>query len=184
VQIVVALDPDDSLFRQLPLAADPRVSAVTGGAQRCDSVRNALAQVAAADDDWILIHDAARPCLARTDLDALIGVLGDDAVGGLLAAPLSDTLKRADHLQRVADTPSRDSLWRALTPQMFRLRLLREALQAAHAAGREPTDEAQAIEWAGHAPRLVPGRADNLKVTSPADLTLVAALLAQEHRTA
>jgi 2-C-methyl-D-erythritol 4-phosphate cytidylyltransferase len=179
-QIVVALDPDDQQFRRLPLASDPRLLLVAGGAQRCDSVRNAVAALAAADDDWVLVHDAARPCLRRADLDALLAALADDAVGGLLATPLADTLKRADALQRVADTPSRESMWRALTPQMFRLRLLREALQTANTGGREPTDEAQAVEWAGHAPRLVPGRADNLKLTSPADLPLVAAVLAQE----
>ncbi|MEO6078561.1 MAG: 2-C-methyl-D-erythritol 4-phosphate cytidylyltransferase [Steroidobacteraceae bacterium] len=183
-QIVVALDPDDTLFRQLPLAGDPRIRLVAGGAQRCDSVRNAVAGIAAADDDWVLVHDAARPCLTRADVDALIAALADDAVGGLLATPLSDTLKRADQRQRVVDTPSRESLWRALTPQMFRLRLLREALHAAEVGGRAPTDEAQAMEWAGYAPRLVAGRADNLKVTSPTDLALVAAVLAQESRTA
>ncbi len=179
-QIVVALDPGDLLFRKLPFASDPRLHLVAGGAQRCDSVRNAVAQLAAAADDWVLVHDAARPCLRRADLDVLLAALADDAVGGLLATPLADTLKRADQLQRVVDTPSRESLWRALTPQMFRLRLLREALQAASVAGREPTDEAQAVEWAGYAPRLVPGRADNLKITSPADLALVSAVLAQE----
>lgn len=178
-QIVVAIDADDTRFQQLPLAADPRVYTVFGGVQRCDSVRNALAAIPA-DDIWVLVHDAARPFLSRADLDSLIDTLTDDPVGGLLAVPLADTLKRADSAQRVADTPSRESLWRALTPQMFRLPLLRQALQAAHAAGREPTDEAQAIEWLGHAPRLVPGSSTNLKITAPADLALVAALLEQQ----
>jgi 2-C-methyl-D-erythritol 4-phosphate cytidylyltransferase len=182
-QIVVALDAEDQQFRRLPLAGDPRLLRVTGGAQRCDSVRNAVAALAAADDDWVLVHDAARPCLRRTDLDALLAAVAEDPVGGLLATPLADTLKRADDQQRVVDTPSRESIWRALTPQMFRLRLLREALQAASAAGREPTDEAQAVEWTGYAPRLVAGRADNLKLTSPADLALVTAVLAQESGT-
>jgi 2-C-methyl-D-erythritol 4-phosphate cytidylyltransferase len=152
---------------------------VTGGAQRCDSVRHALAALDASDRDWVLVHDAARPCLAGSDLNALLGTLAEDEVGGLLAVPLSDTLKRSGAAQRVVETPSRESLWRALTPQMFRLGLLRPALQAAHAAGREPTDEAQAVEWYGQAPRLVVGRADNLKVTIPADLALAAAVLAQ-----
>ncbi len=182
-QIVVALDPLDTQFRNLPLAADPRIRVVAGGAQRCDSVRNAVAAIAAADDDWVLVHDAARPCLGRADLDALLASLADDAVGGLLAAPQADTLKRADQSRRIADTPSRESLWRALTPQMFRLRPLREALLGAHLSEREPTDEAQAMEWAGHAARLVPGRPDNLKVTSPADLALAAAVLSQENGT-
>jgi 2-C-methyl-D-erythritol 4-phosphate cytidylyltransferase len=177
--IVVALDPGDHLFGGLPLAREPKVRSVAGGAQRCDSVRNALEAIAGGDDDWVLVHDAARPCLSRADLDALIAALIDDPVGGLLATPLSDTLKRADSGHHVTDTPPRESLWRALTPQMFRLRLLRESLVAAHAAGREPTDEAQAVEWIGHSPLLVAGRADNLKITSPADLTLAAAVLAQ-----
>jgi 2-C-methyl-D-erythritol 4-phosphate cytidylyltransferase len=176
--IVVALDPDDSRFASLPLSSEPRMKIAAGGAQRCDSVRNALDAIAGADEDWVLVHDAARPCLSRSDLDALIAALSCDPAGGLLATPLSDTLKRADHGQRAVDTPSRDSLWRALTPQMFRLGLLRSALRAAQAAGREPTDEAQAMEWAGHTPLLVAGRADNLKVTSPADLALAAAVLA------
>jgi 2-C-methyl-D-erythritol 4-phosphate cytidylyltransferase len=184
-EIIVALDPADERFARLPLAANPRVRTVAGGAARCDSVRNAVKAVAAADDagaddDWVLVHDAARPCLTRADLDALLAALADDPVGGLLATPLADTLKRADQGGRVVDTPSRESLWRALTPQMFRLGGLRAALAAAHAAGREPTDEAQAMEWAGHQPRLVAGRADNLKITSPADLALATAVLGRK----
>jgi 2-C-methyl-D-erythritol 4-phosphate cytidylyltransferase len=178
-QIVVAIDADDAQFARLPVANEPRLRCVPGGAQRCDSVRNALAALDAADGDWVLVHDAARPCLASEDLNALITTLLDDPVGGLLAVPLADTLKRVGAAQRVVDTPSRESLWRALTPQMFRLGLLRQSMQAAHAAGREPTDEAQSAEWAGHAPRLVAGRADNLKITIPADLALAAAVLAQ-----
>ncbi len=178
-QIIVALDPADARFRMLPPARDVRVRVVAGGEQRCDSVRNALLDIEGAAADWVLVHDAARPCLSSAELAALLTQCGNDAVGGLLAAPLADTLKRGDARQRVVDTPSRDSLWRALTPQMFRLGLLREALQAAQAAGRQPTDEAQAVEWCGHAPRLVAGRAANLKITSPADLPLAAAVLAQ-----
>jgi 2-C-methyl-D-erythritol 4-phosphate cytidylyltransferase/2-C-methyl-D-erythritol 2,4-cyclodiphosphate synthase len=178
-QIVVALDPGDTQFRILPSAADSRVRCVAGGAQRCDSVRNAILQLDASEDDWVLVHDAARPCLTRADLDTLIAAVAEDAVGGLLAVPLADTLKQGSDGQRVVTTASRESLWRALTPQMFRLGPLRRALQAAQAAGREPTDEAQALEWCGHAPRLVAGRADNLKITMPADLKLAAAVLAQ-----
>ncbi len=179
-QIVVALDPGDTQFQSLSVAADPRVRSVAGGAQRCDSVRNAILHLDASEDDWVLVHDAARPCLKRADLDALLTAVADDAVGGLLAVPLSDTLKQGSAGQRVVTTPSRESLWRALTPQMFRLGALRQALQAAQAAGRDPTDEAQAVEWWGHAPRLVAGRADNLKITIAADLALAAAVLAQE----
>jgi 2-C-methyl-D-erythritol 4-phosphate cytidylyltransferase len=179
-RLVVALDPADQVFASLPVAHETRVLHVAGGARRCDSVRNALNAIAGTDDDWVLVHDAARPCLTRADLDALVAALVDDPVGGLLAAPLADTVKCADQQQRVTDTPPRESLWRALTPQMFRLRPLRQALQAANDAGRFPTDESQAMEWQGHTPRLVSGRPDNLKITTPADLALAAALLAQE----
>jgi 2-C-methyl-D-erythritol 4-phosphate cytidylyltransferase len=178
--IVVALDPGDRRFESLTSSRDPRVQVVAGGAQRCDSVRNSLAAIAGGDDDWVLVHDAARPCLSRKDLDSLLATLADDPVGGLLATPLADTLKHADQDQRVTNTRSRESLWRALTPQMFRLALLREALRSAHLSGREPSDESQAVEWAGRSPRLVAGRPDNLKITSPADLALAAAVLSRD----
>jgi len=177
--IVVACDASDEAFAALPVAASPRVRVVEGGARRCDSVRHGLMAVPAADDAWVLVHDAARPCLPRSDLDALLGELADHPVGGLLAAPLADTLKQADPNRQVTGTPSREGLWRALTPQMFRLGLLREALTAALDAGREPTDEAQAVEWLGRAPQLVAGSPANLKVTTPADLALAEALLVQ-----
>jgi 2-C-methyl-D-erythritol 4-phosphate cytidylyltransferase/2-C-methyl-D-erythritol 2,4-cyclodiphosphate synthase len=175
--MVVATDVSDSTFDTLKVAREPRLRRVPGGARRCDSVRLGLAALPAADDDWVLVHDAARPCLTRTDLDALLATLRDDAVGGLLATPLADTLKRADEAGRVVDSPSRAGLWRALTPQMFRAGLLKRALAAAEAAGREPTDEAQAVEWLGLAPRLVAGETRNLKVTTAGDLTLAGALL-------
>ncbi len=188
--ICLALDAADSLFATLPVAAGPRVRTVAGGERRCDSVRNALAALALPDDEWVLVHDAARPCLGRPDIDRLLALAGADEVGGLLAVPLADTLKRAapgdatsrEAAPRVADTPSRAGLWRALTPQMFRAGLLRDALEAALAAGREPTDEAQAVEWLGHAPRLIEGDPGNLKITTPADLRLAAAWLARENQ--
>src|SRR5690606_20490551 len=144
---VVALDAGDAFFATLPVASNPRVTRVEGGARRCDSVRNALDALTAEADDWVLVHDAARPCVQRADIDRLVAEVAGDAVGGLLATPLSDTLKRADEAQRVAATADRTGLWRAQTPQMFRVGLLRRALAEAEAAGSEPTDEAQAIEW-------------------------------------
>jgi 2-C-methyl-D-erythritol 4-phosphate cytidylyltransferase len=128
-------------------------------------------------DDWVLVHDAARPCLPRSDLDRLLGELATHSVGGLLATPAADTLKRADAARDVQQTVDRAGLWRALTPQMFRYGRLCEALDRAHAAGRIPTDEAQAIEWLGDHPKLVEGAAANLKITSAADLAIAAALL-------
>jgi 2-C-methyl-D-erythritol 4-phosphate cytidylyltransferase len=126
------------------------------------------------EDDWILVHDAARPCLSLQLLDRLLDTLAGDAVGGLLAIPLADTLKRADAAQRVAVTEPRESLWQAQTPQMFRYSLLRRALEA---SGDQPTDEAQAVEALGCSPRLVPGELRNLKITYPHDLALAEAIL-------
>jgi 2-C-methyl-D-erythritol 4-phosphate cytidylyltransferase len=179
VQIVVALQADDDRFMTLPAARDPRVRLVTGGAQRCGSVLAALESLSATDDEWVLVHDAARPCVTRTELDALLEAASDDPVGALLAQPLADTLKRGDAAGRAIDTPAREALWRAQTPQAFRLGPLRGALRAARDANRVPTDEAQAMEWQGQAARLVPGSALNLKITEANDLVLAAMVLAQ-----
>ena len=177
---VVALAEDDPYWTAI---APPAVLVTAGGQERSHSVRNGLAALAdrAAGDDWVLVHDAARPCLSRQDLDRLLAELGAHPVGGLLATPAADTLKRADASQNVQQTVDRTGLWRALTPQMFRYARLCEALDRAHAAGRVPTDEAQAIEWLGDVPRLVAGAAANLKITSAADLAIAAALLKETH---
>jgi 2-C-methyl-D-erythritol 4-phosphate cytidylyltransferase len=132
----------------------------------------------AAETDWVLVHDAARPCLRQEDLERLFVELGDDAVGGLLAVPLSDTLKRVRTGQRVSETVSRDGLWRALTPQMFRFGLLHRALCLCVERQRAVTDEASAIEMLGLEPRVVRGHADNIKVTNAEDAALAAAILA------
>ncbi|HXC58767.1 MAG TPA: 2-C-methyl-D-erythritol 4-phosphate cytidylyltransferase [Steroidobacteraceae bacterium] len=179
VQLVVALAAGDARFAQLPAAGNPRVSVVTGGAQRSDSVLAALLSIAAADDEWVLVHDAARPCVTRAEIDALLAAAKMDPVGALLAQPLADTLKRGAADGRVRETPARDALWRAQTPQAFRLGPLRTALTAARAAGRVPTDEAQAMEWQGQLPLLVSGSALNLKITEVTDLALAAMVLAQ-----
>ena len=146
-----------------------------GGATRAESVTNGLqaAAMVAADDDWVLVHDAARPCISATMLDALFADLAQDPVGGILAVPVADTLKRADTEQRVAATEPRDGLWQAQTPQMFRYGLLGDALQKC----RDVTDEAGAVEALGLKPKLVRGDATNLKVTYPADLALAAMIL-------
>ena len=146
-----------------------------GGATRAESVSNGLqaAAMVAADDDWVLVHDAARPCLSPAMLDALFADLANDPVGGILAVPVADTLKRADAEQRVAATEPRDGLWQAQTPQMFRYGLLCDALQKC----RDVTDEAGAVEALGLKPKLVRGDATNLKVTYPADLPLAAMIL-------
>jgi len=146
-----------------------------GGATRADSVGNGLlaAAMVADGDDWILVHDAARPCLSAAMLSALFCELANDPVGGILAVPVADTLKRADTAQRVAATEPRDGLWQAQTPQMFRYGRLLEALEKC----REVTDEAGAVEALGLKPKLVRGDSTNLKVTYPTDLALAAMIL-------
>ena len=177
---VVALAGDDPYWAAV---APPNVLVAGGGEERSHSVRNGLAALGerAKSDDWVLVHDAARPCLPRSDLDRLLTELAAHPVGGLLATPASDTLKRSDASRDVQQTVDRAGLWRALTPQMFRYGRLCEALDRAHAGGRIPTDEAQAIEWLGDRPKLVEGAAANLKITSAADLAIAAALL-KENR--
>lgn len=171
--LVVSLATDDPYWPALPCALDSRIQRVDGGKERADSVLNALLHLhaqGADDDDWVLVHDAARPNLSRGDLDNLLAVLADDPVGGLLAVPARDTLKRVDAQGRVVETVDRSLIWQAYTPQMFRLGSLHRALADSLVANAAITDEASAIEWAGQAPRLVEGRSDNIKVTRPEDL--------------
>jgi 2-C-methyl-D-erythritol 4-phosphate cytidylyltransferase len=175
--IVVALSEEDAYWPQLPCAAGPRIRITVGGSERADSVLKGLdklMQDGAQSDDWVLVHDAARPNLMASDLDLLITTLATDPVGGLLAVPVRDTLKQIGDDGRVVNTPDRSTFWQAYTPQMFRLSELREAIHGALTAGVRITDEASAMEWAGKAPRLVEGRADNLKVTRPEDLQWLA----------
>jgi 2-C-methyl-D-erythritol 4-phosphate cytidylyltransferase len=179
-RVLVVLHPDDRQFAALSWAGcgDKLLALYAGGATRAHSVLGGLTAPDAQlqDDDWVLVHDAARPCLDSALLDRLIGALRDDAVGGLLAIPVADTLKREDAEQRIAATEPRAGLWRAQTPQMFRAGLLRRALQSADLA--RVTDEASAVETLGVRPRLVIGSDLNLKVTYPEDLRLAELILA------
>lgn len=175
--VVVSLAEDDPFWPELSCSREPRIHRAPGGSERADSVFNALlrlVELGAVEDDWVLVHDAARPNLARSDLDNLLAVLAEDPVGGLLAVPARDTLKRAGPDGRVRETVDRSVIWQAYTPQMFRLAPLQRALAEARVAGVAVTDEASAMEWAGQAPRLVEGRADNLKITRPEDLQWLA----------
>jgi 2-C-methyl-D-erythritol 4-phosphate cytidylyltransferase len=175
--VVVGLASDDPYWPQLPCANDSRIQRAAGGRERSDSVLNGLlrlTELGAGEQDWVLVHDAARPNLQRADLDRLLLELADDPVGGLLAVPVRDTLKRIGADGRVQQTVDRSVIWQAYTPQMFRLQALRDALSGARAAGVAITDEASALEWAGQAPRLIEGRADNLKITRPEDLDWLA----------
>jgi len=178
-RIVVVIAESDPHWSELSLARHPKISTSLGGAERVDSVRAGLRALVslANEDDWVLVHDAARPCLRATDLSRLITELADDGVGGLLGAPVVDTLKRADASDRVQATVPRESLWRALTPQMFRYGVLDRALRSAGDAGTTPTDEAQAVEALGLQPRLVRGDPDNIKITLPEDLERATRLL-------
>lgn len=171
--LVVSLAAEDPYWPSLSCANDPRIQRADGGDERADSVLfglRRLSEAGAGDEDWVLVHDAARPNLSREDLDRLLGELASDPVGGLLAVPARDTLKRAGIDARVQETVDRSVIWQAFTPQMFRLGALRDALAGALEAGAAITDESSALEWAGFNPRLIEGRADNLKITRPEDL--------------
>ena len=178
--VVVVLAGDDQQWRTLELSRHPRVSTTVGGAERSASVQQGLHALRdrAGESDWVLVHDAARPCLGQDDLTQLIATVQADDVGGLLASPVIDTLKRSDGADRVAGTVSRAGLWRALTPQMFRYGLLDRALTQAAASPVSVTDEAQAVELLGLRPRMVAGNADNIKITVPADLARAEQILA------
>lgn len=148
-----------------------------GGDSRAASVYQGLQALASQVDaqDWVLVHDAARPGIDATMVQRLIDAIGPADIGGLLALPLADTLKRADVAQQVAATIPREALWQAQTPQMFRAGMLQQAL--ATCLTRQPTDEAQAMEWMGHSPKLVLGDLKNLKITYPHDVAVVSALM-------
>jgi len=185
-RISVVLSPQDRHWQSLMADAEPgrtlgaRVTTVPlGGATRGASVLNGLNALAGelGPDDWVMVHDAARPCLRVELIEQFIDELEQDRIGGLLALPLADTIKRDDGNLRVETTIPREGLWRAQTPQMFRYGLLQAALQRMPGA----TDEAQAMESLGHQPKLVMGEGANLKVTYASDLTLARILLKEEH---
>ena len=180
--IFVVLAKDDRTFRKQDWSVfEGRIEPLyCGGATRAESVHNGLiAAMAAIDaDDWILVHDAARPCLPRADLERLIAECRGDAIGGILALPVAETVKRVAKdeagVARVAKSEDRSQLWLAQTPQMFRVGLLAQAL---HAAQGEVTDEASAVEQLGLQPRLVVGSRRNIKVTYDEDLAIAEAIL-------
>ena len=179
--LVIALADGDAWWPQLDLALDKPVLTATGAAERCDSVLAGLRALPpqVRPDAFVLVHDAARPCVPLADIDRLVA-LGIAAGGGLLAAPLRDTLKLADADTRVAATEPREARWRALTPQLFRRGELTAALEAAARDGIVVTDEAMAMERSGHRPLLVEGAESNIKVTTPGDLALAEYLLGRD----
>lgn len=177
--LVVVLDPSDRRADTLECLSDPRVSRAPGGAERADSVLSGLRALRAEAgwDDWVLVHDAARPCLPTLDLKRLIAHVEKYEVGAILAQPSVDTLKRVNNKGRVVKTLDRTKLWRAQTPQMFRLRDLHDALEACLITGLEITDEAHAMELQGHKVQMIEGPSRNIKVTVPEDLALAALYL-------
>lgn len=180
-RVFVVLAPDDVWWDRYDWSAfaDKLKVLRCGGSERFESVRNGLdaIQGEVGVEDWVLVHDAARPCLSDALLDRLLGEVGDDPFGGLLAQPVSDTIKRADDDGRVAATEPREKLWQAQTPQMFRYVLLQRALSLL--AGESVTDEAQAVEKLGFAAKLVASDPANFKVTWPRDLKLAEWLLSE-----
>jgi 2-C-methyl-D-erythritol 4-phosphate cytidylyltransferase len=177
--VVVALAADDRWWSGLEAVFDRPPVIVTGGKERRDSVLCGLEALMGRADprDWVLVHDAVRPCLRDEDIDRLIDELADDEVGGLLAIPVKDTMKRGSGDNRVRETVSRESLWHAQTPQMFRLGPLRDAMRLTAEEDRDVTDEAQAMELTGARPRLVQGHEENIKITRPEDLKLAEIIL-------
>ena len=176
IYLVVSHDCD--LWLDLDLEHNKPVHVVYGGKERAHSVVTALECLSPLHpaDTWALVHDAARPCVSEVLLETLIAQLADDPVGGLLAIPVQDTLKQVV-AGRVERTLDRTLVWQAQTPQMFRLGVLQNAYRMALEKGLTPTDEALAVEIAGHSPRLVEGNVDNLKITRPEDLALAEFIL-------
>ncbi len=179
--VAVALSTDDGWWEQVRLGEGCGVLRARGGAERCHSVLGGLerlVEAGAGSEDWVLVHDAVRPCLRDADVTRLIDtVIDSGADGGLLGTPVRDTMKRTDAAGAIESTVDRERLWHAHTPQMFPLGTLERALRAALDAGVLVTDEAQAIERAGGRPVMVEGHADNIKITRPEDLPLAALYL-------
>jgi 2-C-methyl-D-erythritol 4-phosphate cytidylyltransferase len=181
--IVVAIADNDKHWPELEISSHPKIKKAAGGKQRCHSVVNALQLLSSMADsnDWVLVHDAARPCIRSDDIEHLIKSVGDHEVGGLLALPVHDTMKRAGDQNIITETIDRDGLWHALTPQMFRLSSLQAALESCLTNNQIVTDEAHAMELCNQYSLLVEGHPDNIKVTHESDLTFAELYLAQQE---
>jgi 2-C-methyl-D-erythritol 4-phosphate cytidylyltransferase len=180
--IIVAIHAADSWWPELSIAGDSRIQVVHGGDERCDSVLNALEYLITVADtqDWVLVHDAARPCIALESINRLIESLNGNPVGGILGVPVSDTLKKVKMDLHIQETIDRRTLWQAQTPQMFRLGLLHTCLTTAISQQHAITDEASAVEFCGYSPLILEGRSDNIKITRPDDVALVQFILNQQ----
>jgi 2-C-methyl-D-erythritol 4-phosphate cytidylyltransferase len=180
--VYLAISADDSCWGETAIASNQKIVTVDGGEERCHSVLNALKilQENADPEDWVLVHDAARPCLRQDDINLLMESLAEHPVGGLLGVPVRDTMKRTDGGGATTETVTRDGLWHAYTPQMFRLGVLHQALLSAIEKGLMVTDDASAIELAGMQPQMIEGHDDNIKITRPQDLELASFYLKQQ----
>jgi len=180
-QIIVCIAINDIYWKKLNPPA--KVKRVAGGEERCHSVFNGLKMLKshAKPDDWVLVHDAVRPCVRPSDIDKLMIILAEHPVGGLLALPVRDTMKRVNEEGKIIETVNRKNLWHALTPQMFRFSILYEALRYTLDNNELVTDEAQAVEKFGYHPVLVEGHADNIKITRPHDLVLAGLFLERQQ---
>ena len=182
-KIIVPCDMASPYWPQIPAASDSRVELVAGGAERVHSVLQGLLSIRdrADNNDWVLVHDMARPCITSGDINKLIGELADHAVGGILATSVTDTLKTIGADNHIQATPDRSLYRAAQTPQMFRYGLLVKALETMLGDGQTPTDEASAIEYLGEPVKVVEGRRDNIKITHREDLIIAAAIMNQQE---
>ncbi|CAG7857008.1 2-C-methyl-D-erythritol 4-phosphate cytidylyltransferase [biofilm metagenome] len=171
--VAVAISEEDPYWPDLTISRNELIITAPGGRERADSVLSGLNAIRdkASDSDWVLVHDAARPCLTADDIHRMINTLQDDVVGGILALSSHDTLKSVDDDKQIINTLDRRQVWRALTPQMFRYGMLKSALEATE-GNPAVTDEASALEIIGFKPKIVEGRPDNIKITRPEDLAL------------
>lgn len=181
-RIVVMLNPDDTIWPTLSLAGNPKIVCQPGGENRYQSVLYGLRylQAFAAELDWVLVHDAARPCVRLKDVNRLMDAIHQHPVGGLLGAPVENTLKLVDANSEISRTVDRQQMWAAYTPQIFRFGLLLNALEAVDKSSKTVTDEATALELLGYRPLMVEGNRDNIKVTQPSDLNLATQILSSQ----
>ncbi len=177
--LVLVVNPFDEIWPTMALTKHPKVTVVEGGQERCDSVLNGLyaLETQLQPLDWVMVHDAARPCVDLRDIDQLVEELNEHLVGGILGVPVSDTIKRLNDNYGIEDTVDRRVLWQAQTPQLFRYGVLTQSLQKALQAGEAITDEASAVESANYVPLMVEGRRDNIKITRPEDLPMAELIL-------
>ena len=182
-KIVVVIHPEDSRWVELEgsiaVEFENRIITVMGGDERYQSVLNGLTAMAefADDNDWVIVHDAVRPCVRTSDIENLISKVSLHPIGGLLGSAVDNTLKKVDADLTVIETVDRESYWNALTPQMFRFAALKESIEAVVASGEQVTDEAAAMEVAGFKPIMVAGSKDNIKITVESDLVLASQIL-------